>query len=261
MKHVSYYYTLFFLFPASCFFFISSCKKDDQSPTNENALALTPLALDLSYFEKQNDDSSHYNNALRSLAFWQTALNDSLALQKELYNTALNLSFEKQNEETRLVSCELSIKEKIYTVNLFNILKNDTIWIKMFVNQDTLYQDFLMIDGYESKISGEKSLLIYKKSADNKAVKMMLRQSNAEKGRAIYTNLMQGMKNGHYLESKDSIDGNYNKYLKLYDKTSGEKEIIQWNTNSKEGRMQSKPLYQDEQWKCWNADRKDQNCP
>ncbi|NPA67648.1 MAG: hypothetical protein GXO50_03465 [Chlorobi bacterium] len=244
---------------------IFSCAEDDKPapdlPAYEN------IRPDLSYFSAPGDSASNYEAARNTVLMWKTLFEDSLKTYGDLYESLSQNELEYQDNNTWLISKKIFSEEKTYDIKYFEIAESDSVLTKMFVSlfidNDTVYNELLLIDGYFFPDSSTGFWLINKPDTSNTVLKYLnIEQdvkSETEKTLKI-TTLLIDENNGNYIIYKDSVDGQYNKYLDIFEKATENHTIIQYASSDITGRIKDLRYFGDSEWHCWNEERVDENC-
>ncbi len=246
------------LFYLSCNFF--ACKPMERiAPENPPEAS---LFLDLTYFQYQEDSVSYYNDAALKIQFWKNVINDSLEFQRSFYSNIVDNKLQYQNGETWLSTKNIIIDDIAFIINLFDITYTDSMYTKLFLSKDTIYTNTLILDGISyADYSGNwtvnrpdtantfQKLLTINYKIDNEVIKNIKLTYN-----------QQGNYNGNYIFFNDSIDGNYNSYIEIFEKINDHTAYIEFNNSTFEGRIKDENFYGDNNWRCWNSEHLNSDC-
>jgi len=81
-------------------------------------------------------------------------------------------------------------------------------------------------------------------------------------GTLKYTNIIPGnAENGAFIYYGITTDPTYDRFYDIYDKGLDNLTEIEWNYETKAGRVRDEYHYGDTDWHCWDEDLEDINCP
>ncbi len=231
---------------------LSACKKGERIPPVNPSLET--LYHDLNFFNFNPDSVSYFNDASSKVLFWKDLINDSIYFQRNFYEMLIPLELQYQNNNTWLASKSVIQGGNTYNLNLFQIVDVDTLYSKMFISKDTLYNNLLLMNGIN--YAGLKGNWSINKpdTADTflKVVDIFYKNPDSGNKNIEFICNLQGAFNGNSILIIDSIDNTYDSYIELYDKLNENKTYIQWNSISQNGRIRDNKLYGDLNWRNWN---------
>ncbi len=237
-----------------------SCEKDkDEAP---QLPPMSSFSIDVEEFSETKKSTPTYTNffaAALAVNYWNTVLAAYMIVPVASYAEALKHEAILVEENTWRWSYNVTVRDTIYTAELFAFVRDDSVDVEMHVSKTGGFQDFIWFDGsFDEDRTGGK-WTIYNSPGSPEPWLSVLWDHDWEKETfgIKYTLVLEGHNyEGSYIEYGISEDPVYNAYYILYDAKEDKEYEINLNTETHEGRV-----YYNSAWHCWAADHSDVECP
>jgi hypothetical protein len=251
-----------FLFAA-----IVSCKKDDTPPVPK----LTPsgsFSMEFSDFDngksayllKENWLYSSLNVSVFSIFATSNMVIPSLA-----FNESFNHKPTYIGDMTWQWSYDFPALGTTYSARLNGIVqKDEKVKWDMYIDQagTSSFTNFLWFEGTTTD-STAANWIIYENPASPAPALNINWTSNPSYSETIlrFTNVSSKAENQNsYIEYGKSPTASFDRFYNIYLKNENATINIEWNSNTKNGRVKSLGYYEDESWHCWNEKLQDAWC-
>ncbi len=251
---------VFFILIISAVVFFFTCKQPEKiAPPIPQS---NSFVIDLSYFSAPDTGSNTVNYALayRNISFWKFLFEDSLALHKNLFASVSDKKLEYQDNNTWLISEEFTESNDTYLINYFEIIKDDTVFTKLFISLDSTYLYLPVFDGWFLPDSTNGFWQLNKPDTGNTYVKYIKTDRNfiSEYEQELkVTYLYPDENNGNYILIKDSLFYEYDIYIDIFEKITENHTYIQFGQQSLVGKVKDLQYFGDTLWHYWNENRVD----
>jgi len=237
----------------------TSCDKESQ----ENRPELPPvesLMMSFSDFDtalaspKASIESHfHFNYAFTSLVFWSGASSVTMALPVAAYAYALDQVAEYTEDNSWEWSYDFQWGGLDYSATLSATrINNEEFSMEMLVASADMPEGLRWFDGVVRYDHTQANWTIYKEGSIEVLEIEWTKDYELGEASLLYT----------YVEAALPETGSYILYehapLEVFDASftlslSAGTTLIQWNTSSKEGRVQNEEKFGDTEWHCWDS--------
>ena len=254
---------------------LSGCTKEEDIVTDPGTTPTLPpvstFAMDFSTFptaESANgrleETKWNYGIAALNFAFWQSLV----GLQMAVPVIAFKASFEQEavyipSEQRWNWSYEVSDGAYEYQANLYAKPVDGNINWEMFISKGGVYDDFLWYKGTSALdgSSGNWTVSIEPEGNDREALLIDWEKEGDEVGSIKYTVIDQASDQvDSYIAYGKTDDSDFNSFYHVYLAREGNLLKIDYNAETKAGRVQSPSHFQNAEWHCWNSDLIDIDC-
>jgi hypothetical protein len=244
---------------------LPACEKDKE----EEPPLLPPassMVIDLSDFQ-QNTKSElttwNWGNATLNVLVWSTAITFTLAVPVAAFWESFNHEGVYQGDKEWVWSYNVTLLGVIYKADLHGTLQDTSVLWEMYITKTDDYADFLWYYG-EVNLDRTQGYWIMNENPQepNELLRIdWTREANEETSAIKYTNVKPGGdENGGYIQYGKLSEGDYNCFYDVYIKSSNKLVNIQYNPETKEGRIKDPVTYGDDSWHCWDSTLQDTDC-
>ena len=251
--------------------------KDAVAPTQGEAPALPPLASFEAYKALQLPEregmengrlAQEYDNAGHAYfnyAGWHTGLKLHLALPVVAFRSAFDSEAEYLSDEDRWVWVyNSSINGNQYNVKLYGKkVEKQSVW-EMRVSKEGGYQNVVWFEGTAALDGSGGGWTVYAEGDNPREVLSIdWKASTSQEGipSVQYESLdVQSDLNGTYIEYGTLTDGDFTVFYNIYNAKEDNIIKIEFNNETREGRVSNFAKYEDKAWHCWNGDFIDTVC-
>lgn len=256
-----------------CGAIFTSCKKDKGDPP-----VLPPaetMAIDFSNFSTgkksaemmsgtKGTENSNFEFAATVAGIWKLIIGTTLAVPVNSFKAAIGKEPVYLSDKTWQWSYELTVGGNTYKARLTGQNADTRYLWKMYIARDGTngFSEFVWFEG-ESKSDGTGGQWVLKRSA---AVQEPLLQidwtkSGTDIGSVKYTYLQNDGLKGSYIEhGLTSADLNAFFTIYYFNGVKFSNVKIEWNTTTKNGRVQSLEYVGDSNWYCWDSNKINVTC-
>lgn len=152
-----------------------------------------------------------------------------------------------------------------HTVELKGKIVGDEVQWEMWVSRHGEWEDFLWYTGTHNLTATAGNWTIYK-SHDEPTTTFMsidwLRDPDDETGELTYTILDEFHDLYRcYIYYGSTLADSYDRFYHIFDYGEENLTEIEWNYDTKAGRVKDTAYYHDTTWHCWDSDLEDTDCP
>lgn len=246
------------------------CSNKPTEPTKE-APVIPPqstFVMDLSDFTSpslaKTAAKGNWLWAAGNVAVWNTAIVVTLAVPVAAFVESFNHSPELQGDGRWLWSYSFTVLGVTFTAKLYGALELDGVKWDMFISQQGLYTDFHWFTG-KSDITATTGywMLNHKPTEPTPFLQIdWTRDAAALSGDIKYTNIIpDNAENGSYIYQAFNQPAPYTGLYNIYAKSSDNLVAIQWNLETRMGRISDAIHFGDDAWHCWDENLNDVDCP
>jgi hypothetical protein len=262
--------TLIFSLCATLF---TGCKKDKGDPP-----VLPPaetMLIDFSNFntakksaeiisDTKGTNNSNYEYAAKVAGSWKLITIIKLAVPIAAFKAAIGKDPVYLSDKTWQWSFELTVGGNSYKARLTGQNANSKYIWKMYISRDGTngFPEFVWFEG-ESKSDGTGGQWILKTSSEEQVSLLQIdwTKSGDTIGTVKYTYLKNDAQQGGYIEQGyTSADLNAYYTVHYYSDVKFYDVKIEWNTTTKNGRVQSLEYLGDSNWYCWDSNKINVTC-
>lgn len=249
----------------------TSC--DKENPDEKPELPpVESLVMDFSAFDSRPDQQkgiiATYNNFVYSylnVVFWSSLSSGSIALPVAAYNQLLGQDADYLGDNIWQWKYSFTWHESEYTATLTaERLNNEEFSMEMLIALSTATEaGFKWFEGIVRYDHTAATWDVYKYS-DMAAVKMLevdwTKDYEAETSSLTYVYVEPGREQtGSSITMGKDPSLDYNAWYTIT--LAAETIEIQWDTETKAGRVRNQNHFEDNNWHCWNSDLMDIDCP
>lgn len=258
----------------SVLFTYTSCEKDE--PEAPELPPLEAFVMDFSDFDNPNyagtakksmiDPYRNFGYSFVTVTAWNTVATIVMAIPTATYAAALSDSPEYLGDNTWEWNFNVQVQSFSYSARLVaSRISNEEFKAEMFVSSSSSvfasFEDFKWFEGVIRYDHTHASWTLYESPANPSALLTMEWNKNYETGLwdITYTNVKQGaVENGSYIKFAVTDDEQFNARYAI--STAEGMVKIEWNRETKAGRVMSPVFFKDSLWHCWNGMLQDTEC-
>lgn len=266
-------FTLFnrFLLMALLSSYLFSCSQEDDPQAKQEAPAVPPAAtLEMKLYSFSEEDASngrsmaegYWNVTHAKVGFlvWSTIIKLQLAVPTVALSEALKhpVTVVENGKWLRTYDVELDTR---YTVKLYASNQGDQrVGWEMYLSKEGGFQDFLWVEGTSNWVGNEGQWTV--NTASSELMKIDWKKGSSDTVTELtYTHVEKDSEyEGSYVKYQTLDEGDYNTSYSVY--LSNEENLfkINYNTETKVGRVSDPKRFKDEAWHCWNSSFEDVSC-
>lgn len=251
-------------------FVFASCEKKSE----DGAPQLPPensFIMDFSDFSQTKSgalDTVSFQNwtyAAANVAFWNIILSVNSVIPVAAFKESFNHDAEFTENNTWQWGYGVEVTSgDIYTARLTGQLLTDSVEWKMYIQKDGIlgFDEVLWFEGRSATDnSGGWWLVNHNPASPEAYFRIDWSRASEEEGTLRYTLVEPDNEaNGNYIEygRHQPNDINFNAYYDIVDLAGDQTINIQWNRETKEGRVKK---LNETTWSCWDAELHDTSCP
>jgi len=276
MKRFHFYFLVFAL--VLLVGFVLTCSKDSTEP-QETPPALPPtnsFIMDFGSFPLNDGEPlaktgnvllqtrANWSWAALNVLVWNTVLFVNLAVPVAAFYASFQHDPYKEDDGSWSWSYGFTAQNNQYTAKLNCALYDNLAHWKMYISMDGEFNEFLWYQGEGDLGYSHGTWTLYRDPADPVAYIGMEWNRNPQDGTGDirYTNIKDEDPNkDSYIKYGTMTDSLYNAYYTIYHKNLDNYTLIEWNRDSKAGRVSDKIHFQDDVWHCWDEMLYDTECP
>ncbi len=246
------------------------CSKETTEPKQE-APAIPPqstFVMDLGDFTSpslaKTASKGAWLWAVGNVAVWNTVAVVTLAVPVAAFTESFNHNPELQPDGKWLWSYSFTVLGETFTAKLYGALEIDGVQWDMFITQQGSYEDFHWFGGKSDlTLTTGYWTLNYKPTEPTPFLQIdWNRDIDALSGDIKYTNIIpDNGENGSYIYQAFNQPEPYTGLYDIYAKSIDNLISIQWNRDTKVGRISDANHFGDDAWHCWNENFNDVDCP
>jgi hypothetical protein len=256
-------------------FVFSSCKKEEDILSDPGTAPVLPPAssfvMDFSTFPTEQSTNGrleetkwNYGYAAVNFVLWQSLLGVQLAVPV----IAFKASFDQEatyipDEQRWNWSYEVSDGTFAYEANLYAKPTDGKINWEMYISKSGVYEDFLWFEGTSQfdGSGGTWTVNIEPEKDPREALFIEWTKENDEVANIKYTLTDEKNENVNSYITYGKTDGSdFDSFYQVYYAKDENLMKIDYNSETKVGRVQSPGHFQDDAWRCWNSDLIDIDC-
>lgn len=255
---------------------LTSCSKEDEVVDDPGPAPVVPpaatFAMDFSTFPTEDEASNgrieeskaHYGYAAINFVFWQSWLTVHLAIPVVAFKAALEQEATYIPAEQRWVwSYEVSEGQHTYEADLYAKVTDGSVKWEMYVSKSGGFQDFMWYKG-TSALDGTKGSWTVSIEPEKNAREGLLiewEKEDDEIASISYTSIDQGSENeDSYITYGKTSETDFDSFYHVYISSEENLMKIDFNSETKAGRVQSAKYFQDDAWHCWSSQLVDIDC-
>lgn len=252
-----------------------------QSCTKENDALKAPklpdtkmMMMDFNGFDKVDPDQRSFSNwfhAAVNVYFWTRTVVEVIQVPVVAFVAALQQDAVFQGNDTWLWSFTVNENGQQYTVELYGTLDmdNEEVDWAMYVTHSGGLQDFLWVSGSTAYDESYSNFLLNgfadEANGDYSELEFMTieySQDLATDTEGIrYTIVVpEAPENGSYIQYGTEVNEEFPVYYDIFLSTENNTTMIQYNPESKYGRVQDEKRFHDNEWHCWDNFSNDIEC-
>jgi hypothetical protein len=248
---------------------LTGCKKDSEKV----APVIPPessFVMDFTGFTNPADTNANreigsYHNwgySYVNVVSWNAVLTAGLAVPVAAFRESFNHEGVFHPDENNWTwSYNVTSNNSVYEAELTGKILGDSIKWEMRITRDNVYSDFLWFYG-KSAIdqSGGYWILMSNPLASAKMLKIDWNKYTSNLADIKYTNIVPGNSdNGSYI-FYGITTGDYDRFYEIYKHGVSNLTDIEWNAQTRIGRVKDQQHFGDELWHCWDNNLLDTSC-
>lgn len=253
--------------------YLFSCSEDTNEIAQETTPTIPPVstfAMDLSAFptaENSNNGRTanqwHFRYAALNFVFWR-AVNVQLLVPVAAFRESFNHQAEYLADEQRwLRKYQVAAGQDTYEAKLYAKLSESDVKWEMYLSKEGVYENFKWYTG-TSKFDGTGgnwTVRIDPEGSSREVLRIDWKKEGENVAELQYTSIDQS--NEHfdsYIKVGKSESDDFDTYYQVYNSKEDNLLTVEFNTETKAGRVADKGWFKDEAWHCWNASLEDAVC-
>lgn len=194
---------------------------------------------------------------------WSAIIIVGLAVPVAAYVESFNHQPVQQSDGSWIWTYDVTVFGSDYTAELHGAFVDEEIHWDMYITKDGSYEDFNWYSGECNLIITEGTWTLRKSPSDPQPwVGIEWHRSLTDDSADIqYTNIVpDGPENGGYILYGTTADDTYDAFYDIYNKGAEDLVEIEWNRDTKDGRVKNPKYFRDAEWHCWGSDLQDIEC-
>ncbi|PID93828.1 MAG: hypothetical protein CSA95_05965 [Bacteroidetes bacterium] len=246
----------------------TSCSKK-EADNHPNAPQLPPKAsfiMDYSFSKADTAHAkgyAHFGYSAINVLFWNVVLTGNLAIPVAAFSESFNHEPEYIGNLEWVWSYDVTVINQVYHANLHGTLVGTDVEWKMYLSKEGAYTDFLWYEGVMDSTYQEAEWLIYQ-SPEEPALFLTVNYLNdLENGEQSirYTKAEEIITEESYIEHGNRVDVDMDRYYTIYLQDGDKLTEIEWNYAAGNGHVRDEVHFGDQEWHCWDEQRRDIECP
>jgi hypothetical protein len=209
-------------------------------------------------------DRSNWSFAALNIGFWNLVGAIGLAIPVAAFIESIKQTPTKQSDDLWIWTYSITVGGITYTAELHGKYINSGVRWDMYVTKQNEYTDYLWYYG-ESNLENTKGFWVLKDkpSKPNDLLRIdWHRNITNQTGDIKYTNIVPGgTENGGYISFNVFKDEPYNRSYTIYNRSKNGTTYIEWNSTTKNGRVKDSLHFGDSNWRCWDSNLNNAECP
>lgn len=241
-------------------FLFGSCKKVSQEPILPPSETMELKSEDFSSEQEKFGYISNWTIASITVGVWSSLIKITFAIPIIVYKHALDQEPQRIDKDIWLWQYDVNIGIKNYKVKLYAFVDNDdeiVSW-QMYIN------DFNWFVG-ENNLKATEGYWIFYSYGDDSKEKLKIEWTfdySDSVGTSKYIIVEQDSDNyNSYLYYGNTMDEMYNCFFDIFKASDTSFINIQWNDNTKIGRIKTEKYFGDLLWHCWDENLQNCECP
>jgi hypothetical protein len=253
--------------------FFPGCKKDED-PAAPGLPSMELMMLDFSNFSDPSDtlnptksNAGYYNwgAAFLQASFWNTFITVGTAIPVASYIKALSQTPVYLGDNRWEWKYDIVAENKGFNVSLITErISNEEFTATMYVSLDAFggFADFKLFDGTVRYDHTQATWTLYENPLFPTPLLRVEwnRDWEAGTGDLTYTNIRPGSnETGSFIHYSFDQDQEYDAAFTISFKSGT--SVIEWNRETRAGRIMNSSIFGDDQWHCWNSNLQNIDCP
>ena len=256
----------------------AGCSDDKSTEAKSEPPVMPPVSsfqMDFNDFPLSNpkilatpgDVLSHDNWgwAALNVVFWQTLVTAGMAVPAAAFVESFTHEPEQQPNGIWIWSYDFSILGGVlHTASLHAEVDISGIQWEMYISKQNEFTDFLWYSGQSDLFATEGTWTLNYKPEDPTPWIGIEWHRNLQDSTADikYSNIIPGdPENGGYIFYGTTTDTTYDAFYDIFNRERDNHTNIQWNRTTESGRVSDVWHFGDSDWRCWDPDLEDTECP
>ncbi len=255
--------------------YLFSCSDDTNEIAQETAPTIPPVAtfaMDLSAFPTaDNPDNGrtaafklNYAHAALNFGFWHAVTTVQLVVPVAAFRESFNHEAEYlANEQRWRWKYQVPVGQDNYEAKLYAKLSDSDLKWEMHLSKEGVYEDFKWYTG-TSKFDGTGgswTVSIDPEGSPRAALQIEWKKEGEHVAELQYTSIDQSNEYvDSYIKVGKSESDDFDTYYQVYNSKEENLLKVEFNTETKVGRVADAERFKDEAWHCWNASLEDTVC-
>lgn len=254
---------------------LSSCSDDDGIGTPPGPAPEVPPAstfeMDLNQLPQDDggriggrtNTKNNWGHSVVSIGVWNLILGTATVVPVAAFKASINQTPEFIGDNTWQWTFNFSVANVQHSAKLQGTLVSDGIDWKMLLSMDGAYTDFEWYTGHANAERTEGEWILNFGPNQNKPFLQIdwTRNINNTVADIKYTSIdPDAPGKGGYIYFGINEETPFNAFYHLYDKENDNKAEIEWNRDTKEGRVSNPNHFGDENFHCWDSTLEDVDC-
>ena len=256
--------------------YLFSCSEDTNEVAQETAPTIPPastFAMDISAFPTAEDESNNgrtadakwnYAHAALNFGFWHTVTTVQLVVPVAAFRASFNHQAEYLGDEQRWRwKYQVPVGQDTYEAKLYAKLAESSVQWEMHLSKEGVYEDFVWYTGTSQFDGSGGSWTVRTDPEDSPrdALQIDWKKDGENVAELQYTSIDES---NDYYESyikvgiSESTD--FDKYYQVFNSKEDNLLKVEFNTETKVGRVADTKRFKDDAWHCWNASLEDTVC-
>ena len=201
--------------------------------------------------------------AAANVGIWNTILTVTLAVPVAAFVESFNHEPTLQSDGSWAWSYDVLVGVMLYSARLEARITGANVNWEMYLSKSGEFTDVLWFTG-ESNLITTSGNWILNRDPDNLEPFIRIDWSidpNDETGDVRYTNIVpDGADNGGFIFAGTTTDPEFDTFYELFNVTADNTTFIEWNRESKAGRVMDEAQYSDTDWHCWDEMLQNTEC-
>ena len=246
-----------------------SCMKEDQALKAPKLPDTRMIAMDFNGFDTVDPDQRSFSNwfhAAVNVYFWTRTVAEVLKVPVTALVVALHQEPIYQGEDTWMWTFTVNDNTGEYVVELYGTLTQmeEVNWA-MYVTKTGEFNDFLWFTGATAYDESYSNWMLNTFAADLSPVEFLKieyqQDMDSDTEQIRYTNIIPGDPgNGGYIQYGTMVGEDFPVFYDVYNKKDNNYTLIQFDPQSKFGRVKDQKRFHDEVWHCWDNHTNDIDC-
>jgi len=201
--------------------------------------------------------------AAANVGIWNTILTITLAVPVAAFVESFNHEPTLQNDGSWAWSYDVLVGVMLYSARLEGRITGANVEWKMFLSKSGEFTDVLWFTG-ESNLVTTSGNWILNRDPDN--LEPFIRidwtvDADDEIGDVRYTNIVpDSQDNGAFIFAGSTTDAEFDVFYEIFNANANNTTFIEWNRDSKAGRVMDEGQYSDTEWHCWDEMLQNTEC-
>ncbi|MFK7904177.1 MAG: hypothetical protein AB8B69_03585 [Chitinophagales bacterium] len=244
---------------------MSACTKENNG-IQPDVPAMTTMVMEfddsITGGKTASSTKGNHNAAALQIGVWNVILTLNLAIPVSAFSAITN---ESPNfvEGTWMWDKDFNVGLIGHNARLEGTVVGQNVQWEMYISKDNAYSDFLWFTG-TSAIGNQSGQWLLNTSPNNSTPLLQIdwEVNNAGTTQISYTNIIPGHKdNGGFIEyGITENNAAYDAFYTIYHTDDNFQVDIEWNRNTKEGRIRNANFFSDDSWYCWSSSFQNVDC-